>query len=410
MTIPEDIYEPCPCASGKKYKFCCYQKDRQAANRNGFETGDILRVWTDWLGREWNNVNHYYRLNLSRPVITIARYQGKHGHWDPVTQTISIGIETIKQYPWHVVVDILKHEMAHQYVSTFFRIGESEHGPYFRRACELMGLPDWAAAATGELPREIHDWRKGSLTEEEKRLLDKTNKLLALAQSDNEHEAALAMQRVRELYAKYNLDQVEKRKEAQFVSWVFNFKSKRIEGWQSLILVILDKHFFVRTISFSEFDPIDLVQYKAVEIIGKKENVLMAEYVYQFLERTVHALWEKHLNEKSSLEDLPHATLRSEKRHFMIGVLDGFMEKLDQTNGYQNLGRSESECKSLVKTADKELDEFYRRKYPRTSTRSGGGFNPDRETYKSGVSEGQKIRLHKPVTGQDGYRGNLLTS
>jgi hypothetical protein len=254
-----------------------------------------------------------------------------------------------------------------------------------------------------------HVGRKGSLTEEEKRLLDRTNKLLALAQSDNEHEARLAMQRVRELYAKYNLEQIEKRREAQFVSWVINFKSKRIEGWQSLILVILDKHFFVRTISFSQFDPIDLVEYRAAEIVGKKENVMMAEYVYQFLERTVHSLWKKHLEAKPTLEELPHATLRSEKRHFMIGVLDGFMERLDESSSYCHLGRSESECKSLVRTADRELNAFYRTKYPRVSTSSGGGFTPDRETYKSGVSEGQKIRLHKPVTGSAEQKGNLLS-
>jgi hypothetical protein len=24
----QDVYEPCPCGSGKKYKFCCYQKER----------------------------------------------------------------------------------------------------------------------------------------------------------------------------------------------------------------------------------------------------------------------------------------------------------------------------------------------------------------------------------------------
>ena len=72
-----------------------------------------------------------------------------------------------------------------------------------------MGLPEWATAAAGSLPDEIPNWRNSSLTDEEKRLLEKTSKLLALAQSDNEHEAQLAMQRVRELYAKYNLDQVE---------------------------------------------------------------------------------------------------------------------------------------------------------------------------------------------------------
>lgn len=32
MTSPE-AYSPCPCGSGKKYKFCCLQKDRDAARK-----------------------------------------------------------------------------------------------------------------------------------------------------------------------------------------------------------------------------------------------------------------------------------------------------------------------------------------------------------------------------------------
>ncbi len=25
----KDMYAPCPCGSGKKFKFCCYQKQRE---------------------------------------------------------------------------------------------------------------------------------------------------------------------------------------------------------------------------------------------------------------------------------------------------------------------------------------------------------------------------------------------
>ncbi len=349
------------------------RRGRQIPKSGPDGMGEIERIWTEWLVREWNHVNRYYRLNLNPPQIRIEELKSEHGHWDPFLCTVSIGIETIKRYPWSVVIEVLKHEMAHQYADEFGPDSETSHGPHFAHACQLMGLPDWAQAASGELPNDIPDWRKGALTDEENRLLDRANKLLALAQSDNEHEAKLAMQRVRELYAKYNLEQIATRKEAKFVSTVLSFKSKRIEGWQSLILVILDRHFFVRTISFSQFDPVDLIQYKAAEILGKKENVLMAEYVYHFLERTVSSLWEKHRKETPTLQGLPSSTLRSEKRHFMIGVLVGFRELLDKTNSYQNLDRSEKECVELVALADTELTDFYRRKYPRTATKKGGG-------------------------------------
>jgi hypothetical protein len=29
-----NVYAPCPCGSGKKYKFCCFQKDREKARKN----------------------------------------------------------------------------------------------------------------------------------------------------------------------------------------------------------------------------------------------------------------------------------------------------------------------------------------------------------------------------------------
>lgn len=370
----------------------------------------IEKIWIEWLGREWDKTNEYYRLKLSRPQIALGDWDTKHGEWDAVSRTITIRRATIQHYPWHVVIDILKHEMAHQFVSHYSPGLDTSHGIYFKKACEKMALPDWAVSATGELPKDIPDWRNTSLTEEEARLLEKTNKLLALAQSENEHEASLAAQKVRELYTKYNLDQVELRRDAKFVSWILNFKKKRIESWQSIILVILDRHFFVRAISFREFDASAQVEFCAAEIIGKKQNVLMAEYVYQFLERTIHSLWEKHLTETPKLQRMAPPTRKSEKRHFFIGVLDGFMKQLDETNAYQNLERSEKESKALIQVADQELSEHYRKKYPRVSKRSGSGFNPERDTYKTGVSEGKKIRLRKTMSGHDGSRGKLLTS
>lgn len=32
MKITQDVYGPCACGSGKKYKFCCQTRDRQAAH------------------------------------------------------------------------------------------------------------------------------------------------------------------------------------------------------------------------------------------------------------------------------------------------------------------------------------------------------------------------------------------
>jgi hypothetical protein len=41
----EDIYEPCSCGSGKKFKFCCYQKSREF---NQLPASTILQRATDF--------------------------------------------------------------------------------------------------------------------------------------------------------------------------------------------------------------------------------------------------------------------------------------------------------------------------------------------------------------------------
>ena len=63
--------------------------------------------------------------------------------------------------------------------------------------CRRLGVATWASSASCDLPPEIPDWHQRVLTSEEERLLNRAEKLLALAESSNEHEAALAVERVR---------------------------------------------------------------------------------------------------------------------------------------------------------------------------------------------------------------------
>jgi len=165
---------------------------------------DILRAWTDRLYTEYENILFHYRIRLNTPLIRISELTATWGQWAQLTRTITLSHRLIERHSWDVVVEILKHEMAHQLVDE--RLGGDDlHGPVFRKACNMLGVADWAAKASGELPQEIPSWRNLAVTPEEERLLKRVEKLLSLAASTNEHEATLAMQRVRELYARHNL-------------------------------------------------------------------------------------------------------------------------------------------------------------------------------------------------------------
>lgn len=356
------------------------------------------KVWTEWLCREYDRINHYYRLRLQRPVIVVREMGGKHGLWESVTRTLVINSSTIAKYPWNEVVDVLKHEMAHQWVTDFGTGEERAHGPAFVLACKRMGLADWAIRARGDLPGEIPDWRQSALSPEEQRLLDRAGKLLALAGSQNEHEAALAVERVREMYAKYNLDQIQARQQAQLVSWIYTTGKKRIERWESVLFSVLDEHFFVRAVHFKQFDASVGEEFCCVEVMGKRENVLMAEYVHSFLVRTCFSLWERHLQGEP---DLRGGQRTSARNTYLIGALHGFRAQLGENRKKGVEGLSESESLVLSKQSEAELDAFFRSKYPRVSRKSGPSRQLDRETYEKAKREGRQIHVSKPVSEAD---------
>jgi tetratricopeptide (TPR) repeat protein len=56
MTDTPEPYDPCPCGSGKKYKFCCYQKARDLP---------LERFSTQWVGAEPPAANQTFLVSVS---------------------------------------------------------------------------------------------------------------------------------------------------------------------------------------------------------------------------------------------------------------------------------------------------------------------------------------------------------
>jgi hypothetical protein len=370
----------------------------------GETRSDFLRAWTTRLYSEYDRVLFQYRLKLAIPVIRIEPLANLWGHWNPAARAITLAERLIDQHPWDIVIDVFKHEMAHQLVHERLRTRaapetrETPHGALFQEACRRLGVPPWAASATGALPLEIPDWRSRSLTAEEERLLERVNKLLALASSTNEHEAALAVERVRQLYSRYNIERIRSGVAPSHVHCVINRKRRRIPSEESAIFSILNAHFMVRAIFSSLYDAQDLCEYKVVELLGTRENVLMAEYVYYFLSQKVDGLWQEY-RVRTGCES-------GARRSYMLGVIEGFRKKLDAS--------AETEAKAenthaLIRLADQQLDTFVAERFPRLSMRAWGGGSFYRDSFSAGVADGGAITLHRGVNEGRGNRGLVLS-
>ncbi len=358
---------------------------------------DFQKAWTLQLNTDYLQVLYTYKIKLKKPVIEIRAMGRRWGQWDPETRTLTLALRLLENHPWNIVLEILKHEMAHQYVTDVFGSDES-HGVLFKEACEKMGVAQWARKAESELER-LNQLGENEKTDEENRLLKRVEKLLALATSSNEHEALLAMQKVQELYAKYNLERIEQQTHSQYLSFIIFTGKKRLQRFQYVICSILNEHFFVEVIHSSLYDPKKTTEYKVIELLGTRENVQMAEYVYHFLLNQTQVLWNEYRRQKSK-----HPRAR---QSFSLGVVGGFRDKLDKN---RKTTEKANASMALVLKKDKELEGFVKTRYPRLVKLQRGTGVTEMTHYNAGKSHGASLVLHKGVSQAANAIGRFLKS
>lgn len=386
---------------------------------------------TEQLYSKYANINWAHKAGLRPALVRLFDSETYWGKWESETRTIWISRRLVLNHTWFSVESILRHEMAHQLASEISssnnKIHETPHGETFKRCCRKLGVPEEFTGATIHLQTSVLDWRKQQQSDESEKLLNRVQKLLALATSSNEHEALLAMNKVRELYAKHNIDHYlfEDRAKSQkkMAHLVICHKKKRIEAHQSKTAAILIEHFFVRIIFCSEFDSHTCEDYKAMKLVGTRENVLMAEYVYHFLLQQTDSLVQSLKKHKKKLS-------RIQMKSYRLGILEGFSNKMTLSDKHSaketaNVGHgtftqaspgastSDKELVSIGKAlsllkSDEGLEDYLSAIYPRLSKTSGRGQMIDTATYSAGERAGENIRLHRAMTSEDGNQGRLL--
>ncbi len=365
----------------------------------------LRRNWTERLYREHEDIAQGYSVQLAKPIIEIFESGTYWGAWHPDLKTIKISASLIKAHSWDVVLNILKHEMAHQIVTESFGC-EDGHGTFFKQACRMLGVPKEFCTATGDIPRTIPSLKELKIGSEKSSMLEKVDKLFSLAGSTNEHEAKLAMEKAQALIQKYNLKRVRNDETAKYVYQIINHKKKRIESHQRMICSILSDFFFVDIIFSYLYDARTCNTHRTIELLGTLENVLTAEYVYFFLVNQLAHLWKNHQAQTAASFRL--------KRSFWMGIVAGFREKLEK------MGKQRVDCdpypankqetvSALVRANDRMLTELRQNRFPRLSRRRQQYPKVYKETYDKGKKEGNHLNLHKGISRKDGYRGKLLT-
>jgi len=317
-----------------------------------------------------NRVRFGSRLRL--PVITLSDAATRHGRWVGATRTLELARALVLERVWPEVIGVLEHEMAHQFVDEVLRIrDQTAHGEAFRQVCTERGID----ARAGGAPVASAE------ATEIDRVLDRIRKLLALAGSPNQHEAEIAMKKAHELMLRHNIEAARAQAEREFEVRHLGDPHKRRSRVESDIMILLAESFFVKVIRLPVYLPRTGRRGAVHEISGTRPNVEMAAHVYAFLLATAERLWRANRGD---------ARVRSgrDRLSYQSGVVRGFREKL-------GVERTELRGTGLVWRGDAKLDDFYRARHPRITTRRTS-IRLD-GAHAAGREAGRTVVLHRPV-------------
>ena len=230
-------------------------------------------------------------------------------------------------------------------------------------------------------------------------MLGKVEKLFALAQSANEHEATLAMAKANAILRRYNLERLD-RQATDYDYLIIKPGGKRIAAHQRLMAALLKDFFYVNVVIARQFEAASGETLRVIELTGAKENLAVAGHVYHFLSHRLEYLWQEY--RKST------GAAGREKNSYWLGVLNGFREKLTLQDQEAMRATGNETGSSLICASDPGLIRYYRARYPRLRTVQHNGPQVYGDPYQAGQQEGKQLVIHKGVGADSGNLGHLL--
>lgn len=363
----------------------------------------LRAAWLRQLQVEFEDICFQYRLNLQLPVFELTESGTIFGSWDLRHRLLLMSGRLICACPWQITLQILKHEMAHQVCTDIFASNNCGHGPLFQQACDMLGLTGpfrRAAVDCAGIPPAVES-ASSPRSSAARKILSKVEKLLALAESDNEHEAALAMRRAGELLCRHNLS-LKSVEYEDYCHLSLSTGRQRMPGYLREICALLQEYFFVRIICASVYAPARNVRLRTIELFGRPENVAVAEHCYRFLNEKLLSLWQENRHR------FPGSGQRARTSYFH-GIIAGFREKLvtgiRQGQPAEDMGQAKG--KSLVVTEDIGLQAFVSNYFPRLQKGRCRRISFRADAYREAVATGKKLVLYKVMNGA-APKGGLL--
>jgi hypothetical protein len=315
----------------------------------------------------------------SWPILLVAIDDaGRLGYFDPSDCTIAVNKRLMYTAKDRVLENLLRHELAHYFTHIEHHatgMDDRAHGPQFQSICDKYGLALEVRRASSDICAE-NEAIEGELANE--RVIAKFQRLMSLAESDNEHESALAILRANELMVRHNLD----------AAAAIDAEPGEIEYCVRLVIPCKRSSPRISAIAeiLSEFLVYPVQGSRGLEVTGTRANVEHAEYVASYLDRALAAAW------KRAKVDSPGRRLR--ERPFMAAAEASYLEKLQRAKA-----KLPAEDQNALVVLGEELEWAGRGSH-------GGGVHRTTSSYRScgvstshGARAGAALEIRRGLTG-----------
>jgi hypothetical protein len=339
---------------------------------------------------EWKTTIYRYARELYN-TLQMPNFQiydmAEWGRWEGGTvQCLSLSWALVLGHPWYAVVDVLRHEMAHELTEYFYGPGvEAPHGPLFQKTCRMLRANPAASSTFPLLDRLVFHPE-----EEESAHVAKIRKLLSLATSSNVNEAEAALLKAQELMAKYHVELPQIDKEENFVAITCGAPLARVSREWTSLSWLLERHYdvFCVWIGIPNMDAKEdgaMQRRSILEICGRRDRVVVATYVYDYILRYID-------NCIKSDPKLRKIGVRA-RRDFMLGVIYGFEGTLQS--------RQAASITALIQQDAAQLKEFVHFRYPHMKHFGSSQLQIDQSLYAAGEKAGRNMVIPRGVENED---------
>ncbi|MCP4651500.1 MAG: DUF2786 domain-containing protein [PVC group bacterium] len=242
-------------------------------------------------------------------------------------------------------------------------------------------------------------------------IISKIKKCMRLSESGNEHEAALAASRARELMDKYNLSvsSFEEVDDSPGQKGEIDRQAK-IPPWKQALFSQLSKlydtvPYFSRGYGEKKTGG-KVVSQQIMMVIGYEKDIELVRYTYTFLARTIEKLVVKERNaEKHRYGSWSRRDSYLFTRSFCSGAVSRIIEKIKEQR--DNTLQASVETRDLVICRKDNVKKWVDDNMEFGKTRKITSSNLDSGFYNKGVEAGNNINLNPGVTGSSNSRQEI---